>query len=136
MSWSIHIFADAPIPVEAFIADVENLFSMVFTYRSDEYNAWYEYNDATVNVTAGVHDFVNDSDIAFEDYHFDVDFWPHYSYEEAVREKWRAEIAPAYFEKLKATGRYSLMLVEDVQLKLAEYHLPLAAESATLAHNR
>lgn len=123
MSWSLGIYADADEPLEEFAANVEGALAIRLERRSDAHSVWYDYDDPLFYLMIYEHELENDRDPRFEDYRYEIALWPKRgSHPEEVMERWRTVLAPAMFEKLKATGRYDLMLVEEVQRKLAEYH--------------
>ena len=123
MSWSLHILADTEVPLEEFAGEVGRLLGMALQRESDDYEVSYRYSGPDVYLIVSKNDFENDQGLAFEDYRYDIALWPHRRprFDETI-ERWRSELAPTMFEKLKSTGRYHLMLVEGVQTRLDEHH--------------
>ncbi|HVB76147.1 MAG TPA: hypothetical protein VNE38_21580, partial [Ktedonobacteraceae bacterium] len=58
----------------------------------------------------------------FEDYNYDISVRALNLESEEKRKQWRERFAFEIFEKLKATDKYDLMMIENIQIKLAEFH--------------
>ena len=128
MSWSLGILVDVDESLEEFAKHVEDELAIRLERKSDAHSVWYDYDDPRIYLVVYEHELENDRDLRFEDYRYEIALWPERGENpERVQEQWRTELGPAMFEKLKATGRYDLMLVEEVQRKLAEYHPALEA---------
>lgn len=131
MSYHLGIFVDSDETLEQFAREVERVLDIPLEGRSDEYETWYEYDGPEVYLSVREHDLENNLDLRFEDYRYDIAIWPRRIPPiDETRRRWRTELAPALFEKFKATRRYPVMLVEGVQHKLAEYH-----PAAEVAHS-
>lgn len=123
MAWGLHLLIDAQGSTEEFVKQLEGLLGISLRRDADVYGPYFEFEDDQVCMRLREdHGFVNDRQLRFEDYRYDLGLWPHRDRREEEREKWRKELAPALFEKLKATNRYALMLTEGVEIKLDEFH--------------
>lgn len=92
-----------------------------FELVSDGTDNWYEFRNSTITLTVGKHDFENDRDINFEEYHYNLSIRALNISNELERQKWRNDFASYVFQNLKATERYRLMLVDDRQVKLEDF---------------
>lgn len=121
MSKSIHLFIDANSGLEALAQEVSFLLSINLQRRADLHDAWYEYEDATTVLTLGTHDFGNDHDMNFEDYRYDIELRALNLDTPEEREQRLADLVKFVYQKLRATQKYPLLLVDDLQVKLAEF---------------
>ncbi len=118
MSESRDIFIDSPTGIVNLGKEIESLLDIQLHLISDRYETWYEYRNPRISLTLGEHDFENDRDINFEQYRYHLSVRALNLDTEAERKKWRDDFASFVFQKLKATQKYRLMLVEDLQVKL------------------
>lgn len=121
MSESRDIFIDSQTGMANLAKEIESLLDIQFQLISDRYETWYEYRNPRISLTLGEHDFENDRDMNFEQYRYHLSVIALNLDTEAVRKKWRDDLASFVFQKLKATQKYRLMLVEDLQVKLEEF---------------
>ena len=125
MSWTMHILVDVEQPLDQFTRDLESILGIALRRKSDEHDTWYELDDDDFLLTVGEHAYENDGDLRFEDYKYDITLQPHRrpNYQ-AVIERWRSATGHEFFDKLKAPERYSLLMTENLDGKVAEYHAP------------
>jgi hypothetical protein len=121
MSRTLDIFVDFPQGLEHLIKELEFILALKFELISDGTDNWYEFHNSTITLTVGNHDFENDRDIKFEEYPYNLSIRALNISNELERKKWRDDFASYVFQKLKATERYHLMLVDDLQVKLEEF---------------
>ncbi|MEZ2230204.1 MAG: hypothetical protein ACBR50_28495 [Microcoleus sp.] len=121
MSRTLDIFVDFPQGLEHLIKELEFILALKFELISDGTDNWYEFHNSTITLTVGNHDFENDRDIKFEEYPYNLSIRALNISNELDRQKWRDDFASYVFQKLKATERYHLMLVDDLQVKLEEF---------------
>lgn len=121
MSRTLDIFLDFPQGLEHLIKELEFILALKFELISDGTDNWYEFHNSTITLTVGNHDFENDKDIKFEEYPYNLSIRALNISNELDRQKWRDDFASYVFQKLKATERYHLMLVDDLQVKLEEF---------------
>ncbi|MEG3975991.1 hypothetical protein QT970_15405 [Microcoleus sp. herbarium8] len=121
MSRTLDIFVDFPQGLEHLIKELEFILALKFELISDGTDNWYEFHNSTITLTVGNHDFENDRDIKFEEYPYNLSIRALNISNELDRQKWRDDFASYVFQKLKATERYRLMLVDDLQVKLEEF---------------
>ncbi|HBK96192.1 MAG TPA: hypothetical protein DD001_02110 [Microcoleaceae bacterium UBA10368] len=121
MSRTLDIFLDFPQGLEHLIKELELILALKFELISDVTDNWYEFHNSIITLTVGKHDFENDKDINFEEYPYNLSIRALNISNEIDRKKWRDDFASYVFQKLKATERYRLMLVDDLQVKLEEF---------------
>lgn len=121
MSQSLDIFVDAYEPITTFVLELESLLDIKFQLRTREDEIWYEVDRPKLVITMGEHEFENDSDLNFEDYRYNISLRPINYATEAEWAQIRNDAAQYIFNQLKATQKYRLLLVDDVQVKLAEF---------------
>ena len=122
MSKSMDIFVDTEESLTVFIHELESLLKVSFELHMRGDEIWYEEVDnPKLVLTAGGHEFENDRDMNFEDYRYNISLRPINYKTKAEWEQIRNDAAQRIFQQLKATQKYSLMWVDDVQVKLAEF---------------
>jgi hypothetical protein len=119
---SVDIFAESEVSLEDFVQDIEKLLGIKLQRISEGEEIFYEFRDPHVVFTVGTHDLANDRDMNFEDYRYHLSARALNISTEEERKKWRDEFARVIFQKLKTTQNYHLILVEDTQVKVAEFH--------------
>jgi len=130
MSKSIHLFIDTKSGLETLAQEVSGLLRINLHQCADAYETWYEYDNATTVLTLGTHDFENDQGMNFEAYRYDIELRALNLGEPEEREQRLADLVKFVYQKLKATQRYPLLLVDDLQVKLAEFS-PQPTEALT-----
>ena len=121
MSRTLDIFLDFPQEIEQLVKELEFILAIKFELFSDGTDNWYEFRNSTISLTLGKHDFENDRDIKFEEYPYNLSIRALNISNELERQKWCDAFASCVFQKLKATERYRLMLVDDLQVQLEEF---------------
>ena len=127
MARRFHIFIESDVTLDQFAKQLSVLLGLSLQPKADEYERWYEAYIPNGFLDVGKHNFDDDKDMNFESYRFDLRIWPQNVVTEEDWQKALKTMACPIFEKLKAAGRYSLMLVEDLQVKLDEFHPQLTA---------
>jgi len=122
MSTNIDIFVDAQTGLEEFAAELEILLQIKLTRIDENAEIYYAFRNSQIDMTLGTHEFDNDRDMNFEDYNYDISVRALNLESEEKRKQWRERFAFEIFEKLKATDKYDLMMIENIQIKLAEFH--------------
>lgn len=122
MSRNIHVFVDTAENLEKFAGKLEALLNIKMEVASYVYGTLYEYRNAQIVLSLGDHDFDNDRDMNFEDYRYDIKIRAVNRDTEEERKEWREDFADLVFDKLRETGKYQLMMVDDLQVKLREFH--------------
>jgi hypothetical protein len=121
MSQPLDIFVDTTMPLSDFVHELESLLGIEFEYVSADDEVWYVFDNPEIVLTVGTHTFENDRDLRFEEYRYDIELRPlNYRTESEWRER-REKYAQLVFRALQATQKYPLLLVDDLQVKLAEY---------------
>ena len=121
MSKSMDIWVASEVPITVFVKEIEKLLGIQLQRISDGKETFYEFRQPQTVLTVGTHDLVNDRDVNFEDYHYHLSVRARNINTEEDRKKWRDEFARFVFQKLKASQKYPLMLVEDIQVKLQTF---------------
>lgn len=128
MARSMDIFVEADVPIQVFVKEVEMLLGIKLQRISDGEEVYYEFQNSPIIFTVGMHEFVNDRGMNFEDYRYHLSVWGLNIGDGAAPQKSRDEFARFIFQKLKASQRYRLMLVEDIQVKLEVFQQPMSAK--------
>ncbi|MEG4960915.1 MULTISPECIES: hypothetical protein [unclassified Microcoleus] len=121
MSRTLDIFVDFPQDIEHLIKELEFILALKLELVSDGIDNWYEFRNSTITLTVGKHDFENDKELTFEEYPYNLSIRALNISNELERQKWCDDFASYVFQKLKATERYRLMLVDDLQVQLEEF---------------
>ena len=121
MARSMDIFVESAAPLKIFAKEIGTLLGVEFQAISDDTEVYYEFQNSHIIFTVGTHNFVNDRDMNFEDYHYHLSVWALNIGDGVDSNRWRDEFVRKVFEKLKATRRYPLMLVEDIQMKVEAF---------------
>jgi hypothetical protein len=121
MAESMDIFIASDLPVEAFVREAGSLLQIQFNLVKDERQTWYEAISDQGRITIGTHEFENDRDMKFEEFNYVISFWVNRGLDINLIEPVRQKIGRQIYETFKQTGKYALMLVDDVQRKLDEF---------------
>ena len=123
-SETVSIFVDRPDPVEQLVARVEPVLSVQFQRPANGSDARFEARTADAVITIDRHEFENDRDLTFEDYSYEIEFRPlrdqFYSLHEARTQAYAREV----FVGLQTVLNCSMMLVNNLQRKVAEFTPP------------
>jgi hypothetical protein len=122
MSQSLDIFVNSDELLVTLVQELESLLGIQFQLRSRQDESWYEAATPNLVLTLGEHEFENDRELNFEDYRYAISLRPIRYKTEVQWHQIRNEAAQRIFQALKAMNKYHLMLVDDVQVKLAEFH--------------
>src|SRR5437588_381969 len=117
MSRSADIFVGTDESLEVLNRDLGSILAKSLEPRASGEESWYEFSDEHAILTLGRHDFVNDRDMPFGQYPYHIGIRAVGAQNEDERTAWRDALANQIFKRLKATKRYRLLLVEDVQVK-------------------
>lgn len=119
------IFIKTDEAEEVFISYLENLLGVKFTSSINGYGTgllYYSlYEDFGIDV--GIHELEGNRDLKFKEYAYKLTIIIKESHSKEINVA-RAEKAQRLYQRPCDTNRYGLMLVEDIQYKLAEYHPP------------
>jgi hypothetical protein len=121
MARSIDLFVDTDAPLEDFAQELGSLLALKLEPCHDEFDTWYEARAPKVALTVGEHDFETDRDMSFGGYRYHVSIRALNIGDGDERKEVSNTFARQVFQKLKATGKYALMLTDDLQTKLEEY---------------
>jgi len=122
MSWSVDLFIDAHESLPQLVRDVEAACNVKFTRLCADTGERYEYRDPLGVVCLwDEHELENDRGLNFEDYRYEMNVRPYRTTDWARDQRAAYELTARLFERLKTTGRYRLLLVEELQKRLQEF---------------
>ncbi len=132
MSWSLNLLIDGPTSLDALARELNSLLaiSLIQAEPSEETKAAYSNNEFTANQEyfflslVDEHGLENDWDMNFEDFAYELNITRKNSCDLGIAEQKCFDFARLAFGTLKKTGKYRLMLTENVQSKL-DYFDPL-----------
>lgn len=121
MSWNVAVFIEGAPSLKALAAEVSTLGLTLERVNEDD-SETYQYSESDFTLILGMdHGLENDRDLNFEDYAYQMILWRHNTADREQSQANTLKFAKVLFAKLKETGRYRLMLVEDTQKKLASF---------------
>ncbi|HEX8220785.1 MAG TPA: hypothetical protein VF914_16460 [Chloroflexia bacterium] len=126
MSRSTDIFIDADMTLSALASELGTILGLKLYRMSNEHETWYEYKVPAFLLQLGEHAFGADQGLNFQEYRYHISIYP-VVLEQRTEEdwlNWRETQATSVFEKLKSTGKYKLMMVDDLQVLLAQHDPP------------
>jgi hypothetical protein len=122
MSYTVSIFAGGGSSLERLAGDLSRLLSIELKRVADLDGTRYTYFASDFDISVlGEHEFVNDRDMNFEDYAYEINFRRRGSMTPEAAQTETLRFARSAFSKLKESRKYRLMLVEDTQKKLASF---------------
>ena len=120
MSWSVSLFVDGASSLQALAAEDSTFSGIPLEYVNDDDGTRFRYYGRDFRlILLEDHGMENDRDMNFQDYRYDVSLWRNNTPKVTQAQANTLEFATTLFQKFKETGRYRLMLVENVQKKLA-----------------
>lgn len=123
MSEDLSIFIQASVPLEVLAQELAEVLSVTWQPVQDEYVAFRALRpDQHWSLDLGTHALEDDGNLDFTAYPYQVDIHTINIREADPLEQTREQAAYIVFERLKALGKYALMLVEDVQIKRDVYN--------------
>jgi hypothetical protein len=122
MSRPMDVFIVSKEPLEDIVKELETLLKMPAQRFSDNYETWYVLHDEHTLYSVGDHEYVNDNDAPFEDYQYDIEVQATNMKDAEERTKHQEDAAYRVFNLLKQVKKYPLMLVDNLQIKLDEFH--------------
>jgi hypothetical protein len=123
MSTATDIFVDSHESLEDFVGELESLLNIKAKRFSRGEDIWYELKGERTLLIVVEHDLVNDSGMNFEDYRYEVEVSAiNIIKDPDERLKWQNEAARMVFNKLKEMGKYPILLVDNLQVKLDAFH--------------
>jgi len=121
MAESIYLFIDANAPLEQIVDHIASITELQFhkyALAGETFQARTPYSIITI---FGDHGFENDRDMHFEDYQYTMEICAIRVLRMAANQDQAEQFASRLFEQLKATERYALLLVGDLQQKHQEH---------------
>ncbi len=128
----VNIFVACEEPIDVFVRDLERILRIPIQPGVDEqgtlrskgkpYPYVYDGSDHHIKLLIGHQmTLMNDDDLDFEDYQYRIYCCSLGNLPFPQSAQISHAFARSIFEQLKATNRYRLMLVEDIQTKLDEF---------------
>lgn len=123
MSRGMDVFIASEDTLEDLVKNLELLLKLSARRFSEDGEIWYELQDDQTLFSVGTHEYINNKGINFEDYQYDVEVSAINIKDVRERMKHLEDAAYFIFNQLKNTHKYSILLVDDLQSKVAEsYH--------------
>ncbi|MEZ4668701.1 MAG: hypothetical protein R3E39_12385 [Anaerolineae bacterium] len=122
MSRNINIFVQTDEDENVFVSKLEGELGIQFEVKHNSFGTLYSFFDSNYRwCEVGKHSLVNDRNMLFENYQYQIEIGVSNSGSATEREQALLEYAKTIFDRLRATRLYRIMLVEDVQIKIDEY---------------
>jgi hypothetical protein len=121
MAESIFLFIDANAPLEQIVDHIASITALQFHKYAPAGEAFQARTPYSIITIFGDHGFENDRDMHFEDYQYTMEICAIRDLRLATNQDQTEQFAARLFEQLKATDRYALLLVWDLQQKLQEH---------------
>lgn len=121
MSRTLGLFIASPTPLESFSGELEALLSLSWTRAGSPSEPRMEWRGEGFDMILSEHEFKNYQDLAFQNYKYYLCLCPHGSQTPESAARLLDAAARRLFETLRLKGHWPLLLVEDVNEKLAEY---------------
>lgn len=132
MSWSLNLLIDGPASLDVLAGELNSL--LAISLRQEETregtevacynNEFIDYHEYFFLSLVDEHGLENDRDMNFEDFAYELNISRKNSNAPRIAEQKCFEFAMLAFDALKRTGKYRLMLTENVQSRI-DYFDPL-----------
>jgi hypothetical protein len=121
MKRPVNILADSDKSLDDFVKEVRSVLGFDFQRVIDQDRIYYKFCSPNVCVYVEKNDYENDGEINFQDYVYDIEVEVFDIHDLKERERHAKEMGWFIFEKLRESQGYRLMLVDNLQVKLAEF---------------
>lgn len=121
MSRTLGLFIASQAPLEAFSRELAGLLSLHWTKAGSSSEPRLEWRGAGFDLILSEHEFESRHGLAFPNYKYYLCFYQHNSKTPESASRLVDAAARRMFKTLRLKGRWPLLLVEDVNEKLAEY---------------
>jgi hypothetical protein len=128
LSKVISIFIDCQKPLKALVPQLETLLSFSFKEVKTDPEPFFEARTPDSVIAVGRDDYDNDRDLNFKHYTYEIEFRPIRDKRLSVHESRTWSHAQQIFHQLKSELKCDMMLVDDLQKKLGEFHPSVAAD--------
>ena len=122
MSRVISIFVNCLDPIEKLESQIEPILSVHFNELTSNDAKGFEARTRDSVIAIRRHDFENDRDLNFEDYSYEIQIRPIRDQLYDLHERRTLAYARTAFADLQPVLKCNMMLVDDLQHKLGEYH--------------
>lgn len=124
MARPLSIFVDSELPLPRFVQQMEALLQLSFQgFKTPAGDCYYEFRNDRIQAVLTQHAYENDRDVNFEDYRYEMSITAlNQPTSPEDRQKHRDDFARRVFQRLKDSELYSLMLVDNLQIKVEEFH--------------
>jgi hypothetical protein len=122
------IFVGTDGNLNEFISELQSAINLQLR-KAVNGDLFFEYSDEEKDILVLQHDLEDDRDLLFSQYPVQISVRALDIWDAGLRETKTLELAQRLFAQLKKTGRYRLMLVDDLQKCIAK-HQPTKAGSA------
>src|SRR5258708_22072026 len=117
----ISICVDVSETIEALAQELETLLGIKFERPDDNPYIHYQISFDQIFLTLGTHSLVNDRDLLFEDYPFEIEMSTYGFYDWEESERRLKGFSIMLFNKLRDQRKYGLLMVNNVDIKLDEF---------------
>ena len=121
MAQNRNVFIDTKEAPDVLAKELATVLQIKLQPVTDNPHIFYRFAGEKKWLTLGDHFLENDRDLNFEDFAYQIEVGAKGIHDWQEREQVRDEFACLIFDQLKNLGKYRLMLVDDVQVKLAEF---------------
>ncbi len=122
MSRSLDIFIGTNLTLDQVASRISEIMDARFERRSVKGEVQYECEGSALPIMLGEHDLIDNGDLHFTDFQFVLGIWAIGLIKGKERIKTQERLGSEIFELLKATGEFRLLMVDDTQVKLAEFN--------------
>lgn len=123
MSWNVALYIEGAPSLMALAVEVSTLSGLTLERVNEDGGETYlQHSERDFTLILGDdHGNENDRDLNFQDYTYQMILWRHNIADREEAQANTLKFATILFAKLKESGRYRLMLVEDTQKKLDSF---------------
>ncbi len=121
MARYINVFVDTQESPSDFASSLESILGIQLQKVNRE-PIYYEYSDGNSrSFDFGEHYLENETDLNFEDYKYQIEIGTFNTSSHEEKRKLGLEFAQQLFDALKKSGKYRVMLVDSIDIKLDEF---------------
>jgi hypothetical protein len=119
MSWSLNVFIAGPSTIHELLPALNSALNINLQKTENSVgNEYTEDKEYFYPSFVDEHGLENDADMNFEDYPYKLNIWVKTGFDPDGAKRKCYEFAREAFSRLRKTGKYHLMMTEDVQEKI------------------
>ncbi len=123
------IFIDSNQPAEAFVREIGSILEVEFlpvtgereSFNPEFYLYWFSDDVSHMVLSIGTHNFTTDGELDFSTYYYDLEVGTYGITNDSEKIRLAELFSRQLFTKLKASGRYRMMRIYDVQILIEKY---------------